>query len=187
MNSIKKEQVVYQGKLTVEQATFSNGQHTFTRERVKREDAVAVLLLNTDTGRLVLTRQFRYPAQTPHHLLEIVAGKIDGNETPEQTAIREVEEEIGYRLPPENLRLLLSCFSSPGYTTERFYVYYATAGTGNRTGAGGGLAGENEHIQVVEMTINEFANLLRTGAIEDAKTWIAGLYLLPEWQHQGLL
>lgn len=186
---IENEKEVFKGKLTIEEATIRRGEETFTRERLKREDAVAVLLLNTDTNKLILTRQFRYPLaeKEEQHLLEIVAGKIDKGEEPQQTALRETEEEVGYRVPPEKMRFLLSCYSSPGYTTEKFYLYYAKVTNSDRVGKGGGLENENEHIQVVEMDLSEFIVLLRSAQVKDAKTWIAALYLLPEWsQDPGL-
>lgn len=180
---ISNEKLVYKGKLKIEEADIHSGKKTFKRERVKREDAVAVLILNTDSNKVVLTRQFRYPIaeKTNEDILEIVAGKMDAGEEPLQTAIRETEEETGYRVRKEHLKLLLSCFSSPGYSSELFYVFYATVTDSDKISKGGGLEAENEDITLVEMDLDKFTSLVRDGAIKDAKTYIAGLYMILNW------
>ncbi len=50
----------------------------------------------TDDGHLVLVKQFRKPSRKKT-LLEIPAGKIEINEEPKETALRELYEETGYR------------------------------------------------------------------------------------------
>ncbi len=185
----ENEKVVFKGKLTIEEATIRSGDKKFTRQRLKREDAVAVLLLNTDTNKIILTQQFRYPlaGREEQDLPEIVAGKIDQGEEPLQTALRETEEEVGYRVQPENMRYLLSCYSSPGYTTEKFYIYYATVKNTDRLSEGGGLEEENEYIRTIETDLVDFMDMLRSAQIKDAKTWIAGLYLFQEWSQNPAL
>lgn len=181
---VAKENTAYSGKLLVQSARLENEDTSFTRERVKREDAVAVLLLNTDTNKVILTRQFRYPLhdKTEETILEIVAGKIDGDEDPLATAIRETEEEVGYRPLPQNIQLLTRCFSSPGYTSEQFYIYYATVKNSDKVTEGGGLAEENEHIEVVEMDVDHFVSQIREGQLRDAKTYVAGLFMILNWR-----
>lgn len=180
---IEKGKTVYDGRLVIQEAEISDEEKSFKRQRIKREDAVAILILNTDTNKVVLTRQFRYPVaeQEKENILEIVAGKIDEGEAPLQTAIREIKEETGYQVRPENIKLLMSCYSSPGYTTEKFYVYYATVKTADKVAEGGGLKEENEKIEIVEMDLVKFTNLVRDGQLLDAKTYIAALYMILEW------
>ncbi len=73
-----------------------------SRESYDRGNGTAILLYNKETGTVILTRQFRMPAyendKNDGMSLEACAGAIDKNETPESTVIREVEEEVGYRL-----------------------------------------------------------------------------------------
>ncbi|MES2284127.1 MAG: NUDIX hydrolase [Bacteroidota bacterium] len=180
MFKILKENTIFNDRLIIEKAEISDeNNNNFSRLRLKREDASAVLILNTETDKVILTKQFRYAisSKIKEQLLEIVAGKIDEGEEPLQAAIREVEEEVGYRIKPENIQLLVSCFASPGYSSECFYIYYATVTNVDKISEGGGLKTENEHISVVEMSSTEFKDLIKTGNIKDAKTYIAALYL----------
>jgi nudix-type nucleoside diphosphatase (YffH/AdpP family) len=179
----KEEEVFSYGRMIIQKASLlfrKNGKELrFDRLRVKRPDAVAVFIFNRDSGKVVLVRQYRYPIadRTKEPVLEIMAGKIDGNDDPVITAIREAEEECGYRLNKDQLRQLAEFFASPGYTSERFYLFYAEVRDSDRISDGGGLEEENEYIEIVEMGYVEFERLLETGKIEDAKTLIAALYV----------
>lgn len=172
-NVINKELVIREGEL-------SDGDLHFTRLGVDREDAAVVFILNTDTNKVVLTKQFRYPLsfKTSENILEIVAGKIEEDEEPMDTAIRETKEETGYKIKRENIKLLLSCFSTPGYSSERFFIFYATVTKTDKVSEGGGKEDEHEHIEIIEMPRHEFDELIRSGKMQDAKTYLAGLHLL---------
>jgi nudix-type nucleoside diphosphatase (YffH/AdpP family) len=124
MPSILDEKIVFHNKLLIEQAEIRDDrQDTYTRLRIKREDAAAVLLFNTDSNKIILTKQFRYPIadRTTEWILELLAGKVDPGETPLEAAIREGEEETGYIINKENIHFLLSCFTSPRYSSERIH------------------------------------------------------------------
>jgi nudix-type nucleoside diphosphatase (YffH/AdpP family) len=178
MPKVSDPTIVFKDKLTVEESTISKKGNSFKKQRVKRADASAVLLLNTDTNAIILTRQFRYPIydSVKEPILEIIAGKIDAGEAPLTAAIRETEEETGYRIRNGNIQLLLSCFSTPGYSSECFYIYYATVTDSDKMTEGGGLKEENESIETVEMDAEAFIKLVKDGKLQDAKTYIAGLY-----------
>jgi ADP-ribose pyrophosphatase len=178
MPSVSKSHTVFKGKLVIEEATVSLNDQSFQKQRLRREDASAVLLINTDTNKIILTRQFRYPIydKTEAPILEIIAGKIGEDEEPLQAAIRETKEETGYRLRTENIQFLLSCFSTPGYSSECFHVYYATVRDADKIGEGGGLKEEHESIECVELDAAEFVRLVKEAKLRDAKTYIAGLY-----------
>ena len=176
---ILKEEKVFDDIITIEkgQIQIKEG-HQFSRLRLKRQDAVAVFIYNTESNKIVLVRQFRYAIhdKVSEPVFEIMAGKIDGQDSPEETAIREAEEECGYKLKPESMRKVAEFFASPGYTSEKFYLYYAEVTNADRISEGGGLEEENEFIEVVEMNKDEFAFMLKNGGIMDAKTLVAGLY-----------
>lgn len=178
MFKIIKEKIVFNDKLIIEEGTINDDTNkTFTKLRLNREDASAVLLINTESNKVILTKQFRYPinSKSREQILEILAGKVDEGEEPLETAIREAEEETGYKIKYENIKLLVSCFVSPGYSSERFFIYYATVINSDKISLGGGLENEMEHIEIVELPVNEFKNQIKAGRIEDAKTYIAGL------------
>jgi ADP-ribose pyrophosphatase len=57
-------------------------------------DAVATVAL-TDDGSVILTRQYRHPVG--RIIYDLPAGRIDEGESPQEAAVRELEEETGYR------------------------------------------------------------------------------------------
>jgi nudix-type nucleoside diphosphatase (YffH/AdpP family) len=174
------EKNVFNKALVIREGEISDGSDTFSKLGVDREDAAAVFILNTDTNKVVLTRQFRYPLtfKSKENILEIVAGKIDENEEPLAAAIREAEEETGYKINIGKIQLLFSCFATPGYSAERFFIYYATVTNADKISKGGGKEDQHEHIEIVEMDKDEFDKQIRNGTVQDAKTYLAGLKLL---------
>jgi nudix-type nucleoside diphosphatase (YffH/AdpP family) len=180
MIKIEKETIVFNGKLIVEKGDISYQHKKFSRLRVKREDAAAVLILNVDSNKIILVQQFRYAvaSKITEQILEIPAGKVDKDETPLTTALRETEEETGYRIKPTHIKFLISCFPSPGYSSERFFLYYATVTNEDKVSKGGGLKNENEFIETVEVDVNQFTHHIKNGDIKDAKTYLAALYMM---------
>ena len=86
--------------------------------------AAAVLPLDPVRHEIVLLRQFRVAAHVANgkgDLVEIVAGHVDGDETPADTARRECVEEIG--LVPSPLIELFSYFTSPGLLDEETTMF----------------------------------------------------------------
>ena len=81
-----------------------------------------------DSDSFILTRQFRYPAASGDSawMLEIVAGSIEGEESHEEAATREVQEEIGYRV--SRLMPISSFYPSPGGTSEKIFTLYCNRG-----------------------------------------------------------
>jgi GDP-mannose pyrophosphatase NudK len=181
--NILNEKTIFNDKLIIEKAELSDGENTFSRLRVNRPDAAAILIFNTESKKIILTRQFRYAvaSKTPGPIYEIAAGKIDPGESPLDAIIRETEEETGYKPLPSNVKFLVSCFASPGYTSEKFHLYYATVSNRDKVSAGGGLQNENENIEIVEMEPLTFYELIDKGEIEDAKTYLSALLVREEF------
>lgn len=107
-------------KLSLDQVRLPNGREC-EFEMVRHPGAAAVVPLD-DEGNVLLVRQYRYPAAG--WLLEVPAGKLDAAEPPEDCAMREVREEIGYR--PQRLVSLGWIHTTPGFTDERIWLYLAT-------------------------------------------------------------
>jgi ADP-ribose pyrophosphatase len=95
------------------------GEHDF--ELVHHPGAAAMVPL-LGSGEVVMLRQYRWA--TGGWLLEIPAGTLEGGESPEQCAVRELEEETGYR--PGELQPLGWIWTTPGFTDERIWLYLAT-------------------------------------------------------------
>ena len=89
---------------------------TFTGKR----DAVGVVAV-FDDDTMLLVRQYR-PAVNME-TLEIPAGLLEENEIPIAAALRELEEETGYRAG--KIEKICEYFTSPGISDGKFYLYYA--------------------------------------------------------------
>jgi nudix-type nucleoside diphosphatase (YffH/AdpP family) len=120
---------------------------------------------------VLLTRQFRMPAYLNGHpdgmLIETPAGLLDGDDA--ETAIRrEAEEETGYRV--EAVVRIGEYFMSPGSVTERIAFFTGSYRAEERVSQGGGVEGEGEDIEVLEVTLAEAIAMIDRGEIVDAKT-----------------
>jgi GDP-mannose pyrophosphatase NudK len=137
-----------------------------------RPDAVAVLLYNDELETFLLARQFRLPSylngNTSGYLIETCAGLIDAGETPQQAAIREVKEELGYEI--SNLQPVGAVYTSAGGITEYIYLFIAAYHSSQKTGLGGGLPTEGEEIELIEIKFDEAKGMLKDCKLNDAKT-----------------
>jgi GDP-mannose pyrophosphatase NudK len=152
----------------------SNGiWQTLSRETYDRGNGAVVLLVNSATRTLILTRQFRYPAFVnglrDGMLLEACAGLLD-SEDAEATIRREVEEETGFRIGPP--RKLFELYMSPGSVTEKLFFFIAEYNHSERVSSGGGHQNEGEDIEIVELGFDEAFSMIDRGEILDAKTVI---------------
>jgi nudix-type nucleoside diphosphatase (YffH/AdpP family) len=140
------------------------------RETYDRGNGAVVLLYQPDARRVVLTRQFRFPAYVNGHdgmLVEAAAGLLD-DATPEERIRLEAEEETGYRI--HDVRKVFEAFMSPGSVTEKLHFFIAEYDTSTKVGRGGGLEGEGEDIEVVEVEFDDALAMIDRGEIVDAKT-----------------
>lgn len=135
-----------------------------TREIVTHPGSVVVLPVFAD-GRILLIRQYRYVAG--QFLWELVAGRRDEGENFVQGALRELEEETGYRA--EKLTQLMDVFPSPGFLAENMVIFMAEGLT-----KGKARPEEDEKITPKIVTLREAEDWISTGKIRDAKT-IAGI------------
>ncbi len=85
-----------------------------------RKDAVGIVAVFEDDTTL-LVRQYRPAVKI--ETLEIPAGLLERDESPVEAALRELEEETGYRA--EKIEKICEYFMSPGVSAGRFYLYYA--------------------------------------------------------------
>lgn len=185
---IEKEQLVLDDYFKVGEAMLQHERFdgsmspVMRRLNFERGDSVAILLWNTDREQVVLTKQFRYPAYTKGEgwIVEIIAGSLKLNEDPVEAMKREVLEETGYQA--NDVQHLQTFFVSPGGTSERIHLFYATVKDADKVEEGGGLIEENEDIQLVEWSFEELASALNNGGIQDAKTLIAALWFVQEKQ-----
>jgi ADP-ribose pyrophosphatase len=143
------------------------------REVFERGHAAAVLPYDPQRDEVVLIEQFRVGAlggSDDPWLVEIVAGMIEPDETPEAVVRREAIEESGCHIA--ELVPICDYFVSPGGTTERLALF---CGRVNASEAGGthGLAEEHEDIRVVVMAAAEAFEQISSGGIKAAAPIIA--------------
>jgi len=140
------------------------------RETYDRGNGAALLLYQREARRVVLVRQFRFPCFVNGHdgmLIEAPAGLLD-QATPEQRIRAEAEEETGYRIG--EVRKVFEAFMSPGSVTEKLHFFVAEYDATQKVGDGGGLIGEGEDIEVLELPFDEAMAMIRRGEIVDGKT-----------------
>jgi nudix-type nucleoside diphosphatase (YffH/AdpP family) len=143
---------------------------TMRREVEDHGAAACVLPYDRERRTAILVRQFRAPVFMAAHrdeLVEAIAGIVESPD-PAECGRREAMEEAGLWLG--TLEHVGSVWTMPGVSTERMHLYLAVYREEDRTGPGGGLAGEHENTTVVEMPLAELAALAETGRLEDMKT-----------------
>lgn len=86
-----------------------------------RHPGAAAVVPFLDANRVLLIRQYRFA--TGGNLLEIPAGKLDPGEAPEDCAVRELEEETGYRAG--RLERLGAIWTTPGFCDEVIHLFAA--------------------------------------------------------------
>ncbi|MFZ0492179.1 MAG: NUDIX hydrolase [Acidimicrobiia bacterium] len=155
--------------LAIERVHFLvDGQHLL-RIVVHHPGAVAVVPVIGDD--VILIEQERAPLNA--RLLEIPAGKRDVDGEPvEVTAIRECEEEVGWR--PGRLTSIGGIYTTPGFSDERIWLFI---GWDLEAVPASPQGHEEEHATVVRMPIADALRRVDKGTIVDAKT-VIGLQAL---------
>ena len=161
---------IYEGKIfNISIDTIRDGDIQYDREIVVHKGSAVILPVFADNT-VALVRQYRHAAKT--FLLEIPAGTLEPGESPEVGAARELEEEIGVRA--EKLELLTEFYVSPGFLTEKMFVYLATGLTETQQNL------EDDEILTIERhSFQQLYEMIRNGEIQDAKTICAILMTGP--------
>lgn len=154
--------------LQVDEVELPNGK-TSKREIVKHPGAVAIIPI-TDDQKIVMVEQYRKALE--REIIEIPAGKLEKGESPEHTAMRELEEETGYTC--KELYPLISFYTSPGFCDEIVHLY---AAKGLQKMDEKAELDEDEFVNIVEVTLEEAEQLVKEKKIYDAKTAYAVTYL----------
>ncbi|HEU0085321.1 MAG TPA: NUDIX domain-containing protein [Bradyrhizobium sp.] len=171
------------GKLT--RVTFRQRRRDGSWQQRKREvydngNSATVLPYDPERKTVLLTRQLRVPIYLQDGLqrtIEACAGKLDGEQA-ETRIIKEMEEELGYRIA--RVERLFALYVSPAAVAEKIEFFTCNYSPADKVSAGGGLADEGEDIEVIETTLENAAAMIASGEIIDAKTvvlvqWLAGV------------
>ena len=141
-------------------------------EMLRHPGAAAVVPFLDPPGgadpRAVLIRQFRHAADG--YIWEVPAGRLDGGESPESCAERELEEETGMRA--RRLERLTTIYTTPGFTDERIHLFLAD---GLEPGAEHREA--DEFMELHTLRWSQVLEMIDRGEIVDGKTLVSLLFV----------
>ena len=159
-----ESEYMYKGRIiNVRRDKVKSVDGTAMREIVEHPGGVVMVALKPN-GMVTMEKQFRKPLEGV--VFELPAGKLDHGEKPEAAAVRELKEETGFTA--DNIRYLTKSYTSCGFSTEILYAYLCTGLTAGET-----HFDTNETLDLEEHHLNELANMVMSGEINDAKTQIA--------------
>ena len=165
-------------KVTYEYLKKNGSWQTQSREAYDRGNGAAILLYNVSLKTVILTRQFRMPTFINGNdngmLIEACAGLLD-KDNPEDCIKRETEEETGYKIT--HVKKVFEAYMSPGSVTEILYFFIAEYSPAMKVTVGGGIAHEQEEIEVLELPMETALQMIETGDIKDGKTIMLLQYL----------
>ena len=160
-----KKRRIYEGKilsLSVYDITL-NGRKV-KREVVEHRGAAAILAF--EGKKVILVKQHRFPLG---YVLEIPAGTLEKGEKPRACALREIQEETGYKA--KKMTHFLTYYPSVGYNTEVIHCFVAK----DLTKAGELKLDYDEVMSVVKMDFSKLVSMIKAGKIIDSKTICAVL------------
>ncbi len=160
-----KSEIVYPGRaFTIRRDTLRMPDaREASFDIVEHVGSVIILPLDAD-GQLLFVRQYRHAAGL--ELLELPAGTLDKDESPEACATREVREETG--MAAGKLEPLGGFYLAPGYSTEYMHVYLATDLRYDPL-----EADADEFLTVERFPLKEALVMFESGEIQDAKSLAA--------------
>lgn len=164
----EKENVIYKGKIfdLIQKKVVINNK-IYQRDIIRHPGGVGVLV--TKENKILFVKQFRHAINK--ETLEIPAGKLEYGEDPKTCGIRELNEEA--YLECEDLQLITSIVSTPGFCDELIWIYEAK----NIKATTHHLAqDEDENIDLVWLDIKDAYQMILDQKIDDAKTIIAIQY-----------
>ncbi len=173
---ISKKEVLSDNWYTLHKVTYEyqnkHGQwETHTREAYDRGNGAVILLYNTNTKKIILTRQFRLPTYINGNdsgmMIEACAGLLD-QDNPEDCIRKETEEETGYKIT--KVKKVFESYMSPGSVTEILYFFIAEYTQDMKVSEGGGIPEEQENIEVLELDFDKAIKMMYSQEIKDAKT-----------------
>lgn len=177
---ITQREYLYQGFIQVEKISlrhqlFNQANYTSTiqRELIHRKEAAGVLIYNDQQQRFALIEQFRVGAiddPVSPWQLEIIAGVLDGDESPESCIRRESIEESGCEI--QDLEHLFSFYPSAGACDEIFHLYVAQAELPEQGGVFG-MPDEGENIQLHIVQYQDLNQLLSSSRLRNAPVIMA--------------
>ena len=189
--SIESRENLFRGFIQVEKVTIkhrlfnkSNYSSSIHRELIHRPEAAGVLLYDNQQRRFALIEQFRIGAlndTVSPWQLEVIAGVLDGDETPETCIRRESLEEAGCEV--HDLQHLFTFYPSAGACSEIFHLYVANVELPTSGGVFG-MPDEGEDIQLHLFEYSDAPLLLKNGRLRNAPVIMALQWLTQHLRQQ---
>ncbi|ENV18963.1 NUDIX domain-containing protein [Acinetobacter guillouiae] len=177
---IQSREYAFKGFVQVEKVSlrhrlFNQTEYTsaIQRELIRRKEAAGVLIYNDQQQKFALIEQFRVGAiddEISPWQLEIIAGVLDGDESPESCIRRESIEESGCEL--NQIKHLFSFYPSAGACDEIFHLYVAQAALPAEGGVFG-MPDEGENIQLHIIDYSDLSLLLKSNRLKNAPVIMA--------------
>ncbi|QEG38987.1 NUDIX hydrolase [Roseimaritima ulvae] len=162
------EKVLFSGqRFRIHQVSSELPDGTRIEKQIIRHPGAVVILPLLDPDHVLMIRNYRY--SVARTLLELPAGTREPDETPAETATRELNEETGYIAG--NLQFIQSFYAAPGCGDEQMFLFVATDLQRSSPNRETGEQIENEVLPWTEVEAQ-----LDQGAIQDAKSLIGLLY-----------
>lgn len=163
------ERVAYRGKrIVIKELHYRNPR---TDEILYREHVLAghaaIIMPITKDGEFIMIREPRTPVGIT--VLAFPAGMIEEGETPEEGAIRELEEETGYHAG--YIKKLKEVYPAIGYSNEKTIIFLAKDLLKTQR-----HLDETEDIEVVKVPIQEVKEMLDRGEIKTSSEAIGLLH-----------
>ena len=150
---------------------FSTGERRLYRRAPATDNGAVIVVPMLDDATALLIRE--YAAGTHRYELGLVKGRIDGDETPEEAANRELKEEAGYGA--RSLTVLRRISLAPGYMGHETVLVLARDLYEER------LPGdEPEPLDVVPWKLDALHELILADDFSEGRS-IAALFLVREW------
>ena len=163
------KKTAYKGKrIVVQELHFKNPRtdEILYREHVLAGHAAIIMPIMED-GSLLMIREPRTPIGKT--VLAFPAGMIEEGETPEEGAIRELEEETGYRA--QSIKKMREVYPAIGYSNEKTIIFLAKDLVKTHR-----HLDETEDIEVVKVPMEEAKLMLDNNEIITSSETVALLH-----------
>lgn len=150
-----------------------------TWEAIKSHDSVATLLFHVEKNAFLLVKQFRPPVylSNPDHGItyELCAGILDKDIDPIDTAIEEIDEEVGYCITRDQIQKVTTFYTNVGISGAHQMLFYAQIDESMKIHDGGGI--HDEEIELYYLPIQK----AKTFALDDTIPKTPGLMFAFYW------
>ncbi|MGC8479288.1 MAG: NUDIX hydrolase [Candidatus Micrarchaeia archaeon] len=146
------------------QKKFAYNGREYIRKYIETPETVCIVAV-LKNKKIILEKQYRQIIKKT--IIEIPAGKLRHNESPKNGALRELEEETGYKAM--RIKYLFSAYASPGFSNEIMHYFLADKLKKTKTNRD-----FDETIKLIEVDIKDAIKLIKTGKIKNS-TSIAGI------------